>query len=185
MDQQLVVRAQDGDHAAFAVLATASIGRLTAIARLTLQDGPRAEDAVQEALVGAWRNIRSLRDPERFDAWLYRLLMRACADQARGERRHRVVELPAPELGGPIVAGADAGLAIHDELERGLRALPADQRAVVVLTYYLDLPLADVAQALDVPLGTVKSRLNRALSGLRARLEADERVSSRTAERFA
>ena len=74
MDRQLVVRAQAGDHAAFAALAGASIGRLTAIARLTLRDGSRAEDAVQEALVGAWRNIRSLHDPERFDAWLYRLL---------------------------------------------------------------------------------------------------------------
>jgi RNA polymerase sigma-70 factor, ECF subfamily len=183
MDRQLVVRAQAGDHAAFAALAGASIGRLTAIARLTLRDGPRAEDAVQEALVGAWRNIRSLRDPERFDAWLYRLLMRACADQIRGERRHRVVQLP--ELGGPAVPGPDARLAVHDELERGLRALPMDQRAVVVLTYYLDLPLADVAEVLEVPLGTVKSRLNRALSGLRARLEADSRLPSLSAERYA
>jgi RNA polymerase sigma factor (sigma-70 family) len=185
MDQQLVIRARDGDHAAFATLASASIGRLTAIARLTLQDGPRAEDAVQDALVGAWRNIRSLRDPARFDAWLYRLLMRACSDVARTERRRRVVELPLPELGGPSVAAADAHLAVADELERGLRALPVEQRAVVVLTYYLDLPLAEVAAALDVPLGTVKSRLNRALAGLRAHLDADARVAARTAEHFA
>jgi RNA polymerase sigma factor (sigma-70 family) len=185
MDRQLVVRAQAGDHAAFAALAGASIGRLTAIARLTLRDGSRAEDAVQEALVGAWRNIRSLHDPERFDAWLYRLLMRACADQARSERRNRVVQLPVLELVGPFVAAPDTGLAVHDELERGLRALPTDQRAVIVLTYYLDLPLADVAEALEVPLGTVKSRLNRALSGLRARLEADGRAPSQSAEHFA
>jgi len=185
MDRQLVVRAQGGDHAAFAALAAASIGQLTAIARLTLHDDPQAQDAVQEALVGAWRNIRGLRDPDRFDAWLYRLLLRACLDQARQERRHRVVEIPLPELSGPSVAAADRDLVVHDELERGLRGLPREQRAVIVLVFYVDLPLAEVAQILDCPLGTVKSRLNRALAALRARLEADAREPSQPTERYA
>jgi RNA polymerase sigma-70 factor (ECF subfamily) len=185
MDRQLVVRAQGGDHAAFALLAAASIGRLTAIARLTLRDDPAAQDAVQEALVEAWRNIRSLPDPDRFDAWLYRLLIRACFDQARQQRRQRVVEIPLPALGGPTVAAADRDLVVHDELERGLRGLAPDQRAVIVLTFYLDLPVAEVATVLDLPIGTVKSRLNRALAALRARLDADAREPSPAAERFA
>jgi RNA polymerase sigma-70 factor, ECF subfamily len=185
MDRQLVVRAQGGDHGAFAALAAASIGRLSAVARLTLHDRQRADDAVQEALVEAWRNIRGLRDPDRFEAWLHRLLMRACFDEVRRERRHQVVEIPMPALGGLSVAAADRHLDIHDQLERGLRNLAADQRAVIVLTYYLDLPLAEVARVLDLPVGTAKSRLNRALAALRARLEADEREPARTAERFA
>jgi RNA polymerase sigma-70 factor, ECF subfamily len=185
MDRQLVVRAQGGDHAAFAALAAASIGRLTAVARLTLQDRPLAEDAVQEALIEGWRNIRGLRDADRFEAWLHRLLMRACFAQVRRQRRQRVVEIPLPVLGGPTVTGAEPALLVRDELERGLRALAADQRAVIVLTYYLDLPLAEVARVLDVPIGTVKSRLNRALAALRARLEADRREPSPTAERYA
>jgi RNA polymerase sigma-70 factor, ECF subfamily len=185
MDRQLVVRAQDGDHAAFAALAAASIGRLTAVARLTLRDDPAAQDAVQEALVEAWRSIRGLRDPDRFDAWLYRLLLRACFDQARHERRRRVSEVPLPELGGPSVAGAERDLVVNDELERGLRGLPPEQRAVIVLAFYLDLPLAEIAAVLDCPIGTVKSRLNRALAALRARLEADAREPSQSTERFA
>jgi RNA polymerase sigma-70 factor (ECF subfamily) len=175
MDWQLVVKAQGGDHAAFAALAAASIGRLTAIARLTLRDNHLAQDAVQEALVEAWRNIRSLRDPDRFDAWLYRLLLRACLDQAHRERRQRVAEILLPELGGPSVASADRDIAVHDELERGLRDLTPAQRAVIVLAFYLDLPLAEVATVLDCPIGTVKSRLNRALAALRARLDAAAR----------
>jgi RNA polymerase sigma-70 factor, ECF subfamily len=185
MDRQLVVRAQGGDHAAYAALAAASIGRLTAIARMTLRDEPHAQDAVQEALVEAWRNIRGLRDPDRFDAWLYRLLLRACFDQARSERRRRVVEVELPELGGPSVGSADRDLVIRDELERGLRGLAPEQRAVIVLAFYLDLPLSEVARILDRPIGTVKSRLNRALAALRARLEADAREPSQPAERYA
>jgi RNA polymerase sigma-70 factor (ECF subfamily) len=185
MDRQLVVRAQAGDHDAFAVIAAASIGRLTAVARLTLQNGPRAEDAVQEALIEAWRSIRGLRDPDRFEAWLHRLLLRACFEQVRHARRQRVVEIPLPALDGPTVAGAERDLLVHDELDRGLRHLQPDQRAVIVLTYYLDLPLAEVAQVLDVPIGTVKSRLNRALAALRARLDADARSPARPTERLA
>lgn len=185
MDRQLVVRAQDGDHAAFAALAGASIGRLTAIARLTLRDDAAAQDAVQEALVAAWRSIRGLREPDRFEAWLHRLLMRACLDQARHERHHRVLEIPLPDLGGPSVAAADRDLVVHDELERGLRGLAPDRRAVIVLAFYLDLPLAEIATVLDCPIGTVKSRLNRALAALRARLEADAREPSQPTERYA
>jgi len=117
---------------------------------------------VQEALVEAWRNIRGLRDPGRFDAWLYRLLLRACFDQARSERRRRIVEVELPELGGPSVGSADRDLVIRDELERGLRGLAPEQRAVIVLAFYLYLPLSEVARILDRPIGTVKSRLNRA-----------------------
>jgi RNA polymerase sigma-70 factor (ECF subfamily) len=83
------------------------------------------------------------------------------------------------------VSGGERAFAMHDQLERGLARIPADQRAVVVLVYYLDLPLADAAQAMGVPLGTTKSRLNRATQALRAALEADDRMPSRVGERLA
>lgn len=130
MDRQLVVRAREGDHSAFAALAAASIGGLTAVARLTLRDGHHVEDAVQEALIEAWRGIRGLRDPDRFEAWLHRLLMRACFDQVRRERHHQGVELSLLPSSGSTAAAADRHLLLHDELERGRRTLRVEQRAV-------------------------------------------------------
>jgi RNA polymerase sigma-70 factor (ECF subfamily) len=185
MDRELVVRAQGGDRDAFSVLAATSLGRLNAVARLIVRDEQGAEDAVQDALVEAWRSIRGLRNPDRFEAWLHRLLVRACYSHARKGRRQQVAEIRLLPTDGSIEADAQRALAIHDQLERGLRRLQPDQRAVLVLTYYLDLPLAEAAEILAVPTGTVKSRLNRALSALRAVLEADEREPGRVKERLA
>src|SRR6476469_9361367 len=169
MQRDLVDRAQRGDHDAFAELAGAAISRLDSAAWLILRDPEQAKDAVQNALVRAWRDLPTLRDPDRFDAWIHRLLVRACIDEARRVRRHRVdVELTA--LSTPVV---DA----RDQRERGFLRLDPEMRAVIVLHHYLDLPLPTVAATLGIPLGTAKSRLHRALGLLRAALDADARTA--------
>jgi RNA polymerase sigma-70 factor, ECF subfamily len=183
MDRVLVTQARDGDHDAFARLVALSVGRLNAIARLILRDQGLAEDAVQDAFVDAWRSLPGLRDPDRFEAWLTRLLVRACQDSRRRVARRWQVEFPLEPGDGPDVADHQAELAVADQLERSLRRLTVDQRTVLVLTYYLDLPLAEAAAVLGVPTGTMKSRLNRAISALRATVDADDRLSARTAER--
>ena len=175
LDQQaLVERARRGDHDAFAVLAGDAIARLDAAARLILRDRELAKDVVQDTLLRAWRDLPGLRDPDRFDAWLNRLLTHAAIDEAR-RRRRRVIEVELSPLDAPI-SDPIHGLFDKDELLRAFGRLPVDQRAVIVLHYYLDLPLADAAAVLGVPVGTVKSRLNRAVSGMRAAVDADARA---------
>lgn len=167
-DPSLVRAAANGDHAAFAVLVQAALPRLDAAARFMVRDPGYAQDAVQDALVRAWRDLPSLRDPDRFDAWVYRLTVRSCLDQLRTRRRRVEVELPAAT--GGLVPDGSASAAERDEIERGLARLSPDQRALVVLRFYLDLTLADAADALGIPLGTAKSRLHRALAELRTSL---------------
>jgi RNA polymerase sigma-70 factor (ECF subfamily) len=185
VNRELVVQAREGDHDAFAQLAAASIGRLNAIARLILSDYSLAEDAVQDALVDAWRDLRGLRDPDRFDAWLNRLLVRACQNARRRDRHRRGAEVVLMPSHEPSTADAQASVANADQLERALGRLTIDQRAVLVLSYFVDLSLADAAVALGIPVGTLKSRLNRALAALRASIEADERLLIPSAERLA
>jgi RNA polymerase sigma-70 factor (ECF subfamily) len=176
-----VEQARQGDHDAFAVLAGAAIARLDAIARLILRDPERAKDAVQETLVRAWRDLPALRDPDRFDGWLYRLLVNACTDEARRRRRH-AVEVELTPIHYPTMRDSTISVAERDALERGFRRLDPEQRALVVLHHYLDLPLPEVAETLRIPLGTAKSRLHRALSAMRAALEADLRTTTETME---
>lgn len=177
MQRDLVERARRGDHDAFAELAGAAISRLDSAAWLILRDPDQAKDAVQNALVRAWRDLPALRDPDRFDAWLHRLVVRACIDEARRLRRHRVdVELTDLHVAGPMAAGYESTIADRDQLERGFLRLEPEMRAVIVLHHYLDLPLPAVAATLGIPLGTAKSRLHRALGLMRAVLDADSRV---------
>lgn len=183
--RDLVIRARGGDRDAFSELVARSIGRLTAVGRMILRDEYAAQDAVQDACIEAWRSLPGLRDPDRFDAWMRRLLVRACFRTARRRKRVGAIEIRLTPGDEPAVAGAERHLAVHDQLERGLARIPAEQRAVVVLVYYLDLPLADAAQAMDIPLGTAKSRLNRATHALRAAIESDDREPSRLGERLA
>ena len=180
--RELVIRARGGDQDAFSELASRSIGRLTAVARMILRDEYAAQDAVQETFIEAWRSLPGLREPDRFDAWTRRLLVRACFRGARRTSRVRAVEIQLTPADEPAVPDGGTHLAIRDQLERGLARLPQEQRAVVVLVYYLDLPLADAAEALGIPLGTTKSRLNRATSALRAALDADNREATRARE---
>ena len=173
-----MMRARGGDKDAFGALVTPSLGRLHAVARLILHDEDLAEDAVQDALVDAWRDLRGLRDPTRFDAWLHRVTVHACYSLARRQSRHRVREINA-RVDDPI-APHDAARSVEltDELDRGLRRLPTDQRALVVLVYYLDLPVAEAADTLGIPFGTAKSRLHRAINALRAELAAIARETT-------
>ena len=169
----LVELAKQGDREAFAALASASIDRLFAIARRILQDHQRAEDAVQSALLNAWRDLASLRDPSRFDVWLKKILVHACYEESRKHRAFRVslnvvpLEPVQPDSAGP--------LADRDELERAFVRLTVEQRAVVVLHFYNGLSLKDAAQILDIPEGTARSRVHYALRVLRAAIEADSR----------
>jgi len=183
VQRDLVDRARQGDHDAFAELAGAAISRLDAAAWLILRDPDQAKDAVQNALVRAWRDLPTLRDPDRFDAWLHRLLVRACIDEARRLRRHRVdVELTDIHAASATMAGLESSVADRDQLERGFVRLDPGMRAVIVLHHYLDLPLPAVASTLGIPLGTAKSRLHRALGLLRAALDADARLAPNPVE---
>ena len=180
MQRDLVDLARRGDHAAFTALVAGSINGLYATARLILRSDDRAEDAVQDALLRAWLGIRALRDPERFEAWLRRLLVNACYRAARNNRRRQVFEIHDLPFGGPSTADGQLTLAIRDQLERGFGRLAPEQRAVLVVHHYLDLPDAEAADVLGIPIGTMKSRLSRAKAALRAALAADERESTVT-----
>ena len=165
----LVERAREGDHDAFATLAGAAVARLDAAARLILRDRELARDAVQDGLLRAWRDLPGLRDPDRFDAWLHRLIVHACLDAAR-RRRRRVIEVELTPATQPFVADGSSELADRDLLDDALRRLTPEWRAVVVLHYYLGMPLPDVAVALRIPEGTAKSRLHRSLGAMRLSL---------------
>ena len=183
MQRDLVERARKGDHDAFAELAGAAISRLDATAWLMLRDADRATDAVQNALVRAWRDLPTLRDPDRFDAWLHRLLVNACIDLLRRDRRHRFEVVITDTSPMPVVNDATSAIADRDELERGFRRLDPEERAVIVLHHYLDLPLPEVAATLRIPLGTAKSRLYRGLREMHAALDADARLGPDVRER--
>jgi RNA polymerase sigma-70 factor, ECF subfamily len=177
MQAGLVERAQGGDQDAFAALATASVDRCYAIAYRILRNMDRAQDATQQALLSAWRDLPTLRDPERFDAWLFRLVVRACYAQATHDRRwgSGVRLIPSDQSTVPDSASS---IADRDELERGFRRLSPEQRAVLVLHHYLGYPLTEIAETLGIPVGTARSRLHYATRQLRAAIEADARPTS-------
>jgi RNA polymerase sigma-70 factor, ECF subfamily len=177
---ELVERARHGDREAFAVLAGGAVDRLYGIARLILRDTELAEDATQEALVRAWRDLPTLRDVERFDAWLYRVIVRSCTDVGRHQRRWRaeITVLPTE----PAESDRTSELADRDQLERGLRRLNDAQQAILVLTYYVGLTPSESADALGIPVGTAKSRLHYAIEALRAAIAADERGATASAQ---
>lgn len=178
MQRDLVIRASTGDHDAFASLATGAYGRLHRTAQLILRHEDLASDAVQEALMSAWLHIRAVRDPDRFDAWLNRLVVRACYTELRRAKRRPIqVQVAVDAVKGPRIDDTTSALADRDELERGLRLLSVEHRAALAVHHYLGLGDAEAATVLDVPIGTYKSRLNRAHAALRAVLEADARVA--------
>ena len=182
MDRDLVVRAQGGDETAFADLTAAVGGRLHAVARRILRDVDLADDATQQALVAIWRDLPQLRDPANFEGWSYRVLIRCCFAEGRRDRAWAPNLYVLPEA-GPPQPDATGAVIDRDELERGFRRLSLEHRAVVVLHYYLDLPLDGIAEVLGIPRGTVRSRLHHAMRILRAALEADARPVDREAVR--
>ena len=173
--RDLVERAMGGDRDAFAELQRGTIDRLYAIARLILRDGDSAQDATQEAYIAAWRRLSGLRDPDRFEPWLRRLLVNACYQEARSAKRRATAEGRVrpidTEAADPATATAD-----RDQLARAFGALAPEQRALIVMHYHLGLPMQETALILGLPLGTVKSRLNRTKQQMRATLEADARL---------
>jgi len=176
VDQRaLVEQARQGDHDAFAVLVRASIPRLDAAARLILRDRELAGDAVQEAFIRAWRNLPGLRDPGAFDGWLHRLLVRSCIDAIR-HRKARPAEVELLADDGPVGADLASDVVDRELIDDALRRLDPTWRAVVVLHYFLGMPLPEAASVLGIPLGTAKSRLHRSLGLMRLAI-ADEVVA--------
>ena len=178
MEPTLVERARHGDRDAFAALVAESIDRLYSIAHRILRDPEAARDATQQALLEAWRDLPTLRDATRWEAWTYRLLVRTCYRAARRERRSgspvRLLPLDAAE-GDTVAAVAD-----RDEIERGFRSLSPEHRAVVVLHFYAGLSLTEVARALSIPTGTARSRLHAARNRLRAAIGEGRELPART-----
>ena len=170
MDAETVMRAQRGDEVAFAAITQASHGRLKQVAFRILRDRHLAEDAMQQALVEMWRKLPSLRDPSRFEAWSYRVLVNACYREAKRHQRSFGV---VPGERGITTPDGTAAVNDRDQLERGFARLSMDHRAVLVMHYYLDLTIEDTAAALGISSGTAKSRLNRAMEKLRLALHAD------------
>ena len=170
MDQrELVERARRGDHDAFAALAGRFVARLDAAARLILRDRDLAQDAVQEGFIRAWRSLPSLRDPDRFEGWLRSLVARSCLDILR-KRKRRPIEVGLTSTDGPAIDDASSVTAERELLDAILQRLPPEQRSVVVLRYYFDLELPDIAATLAIPVGTAKSRLHRSMSAMRIAL---------------
>ena len=178
MDADLVILAQQGDKGAFGLIAARIADRFLAVSRRILRDIDLAEDATQQALLAIWQDLPQLRDPARFDAWSYRLLVRACYAEGRKERRWAPNLRLMPE-DEPAAADDLSSVVDREQLERGFRRLTLEHRAVVVLYHYLDMPLDGIAEALGIPVGTAHSRLHHAMRGLRAALDAEARPAVR------
>ena len=175
MQRELVEQAQRGDQEAYAALVNLAADRLYAVAFRILRDRDRAEDALQQALVDVWRDLPDLRDPERFEAWAYRLVCRASYREAHRVRRITGWVRDVPLAGGPVDGDPSNRLCERDELERGFRRLTPEHRAVLVLHFFVGLPVTEIAETLDIPIGTAGSRLHYAVRSLRAAYEADAR----------
>jgi RNA polymerase sigma-70 factor (ECF subfamily) len=176
VDRDLVEQAQRGDREAFALLARTHADALFAVAQRILRDVDRAEDATQQTLVIAWRQLRRLRDPDRFVSWLHRILVNACyTELARTRRWSANVRVLAPT---DYVPADELSVADRDELERGFRRLPPDQRAILVLHHYVGLAPTEIAEIIGIPPGTARSRLHYAHRAMRAALEADARLDA-------
>lgn len=182
VDRRLVEQAQRGDEDAFEALVLATGDRCVGIAYRILRDVDLAEDAVQSAYVSAWRDLKSLREPDRFEPWLHRTLTRACYEEARKSRRFaaniRALPVESSYSSDDVLLVVD-----RDQLDRGIRRLSVEQRAVLVFHHYLGLTLPEIADRLDIPLGTAKSRLHHATNAMRAALDADSRTALDSRER--
>jgi RNA polymerase sigma-70 factor, ECF subfamily len=175
MDRDLVAQATNGDQGALESLLVMSHPRLYRVAYGILRDRQLAEDATQRALLDIWRDIRRLREPSKFEGWSNRLLLRICYEEAKRQRAwvpdlasQAFASLRAPDQYGSVLD--------RDQLERAFRHLSVEHRTVLVLRCMLDMPMEQVAETLGVAPGTVGSRLSRAISALRAALEADSRA---------
>ena len=176
MQVDLVERASRGDRDAFAALVNATVDRCYGLAYRILRDHHRAQDATQQALLGAWRDLPRLREPERFEAWLYRLVVHASYMEARTERRStaRVLAIRPTEAAPGDEMGA---VGDRELLDQAFRTLSPEHRSVVVLHHHHGYPLTEIASLLGIPVGTARSRLHYALRQLRAELDSADRSS--------
>jgi len=170
--RDVVERAMRGDREAFGVLVVHTSDRMYAIATRILRDAELAEDALQSALLTAWRQLPTLRDPDRFEAWVRRLLVHACYAEAR-RRRAWAANVRVLPIDGPAGPDMLISVADRDALDRAFRRLTIEQRAVFVLHHHVGLQLVEIAETLGVPAGTARSRLHYATRALRAAVEAD------------
>lgn len=165
--------ATEGESAddAFATFTAARLDESYRLARRILRDDHEAQDATHDAFVAAWRNRRALRDPERVDAWFGRILVNACRERLRRGARRPTAVLPAelPELAGDPYRHSDD----RDAIQRAFRTLNPDQRIAVVLRFYRDLSVDEIARLVRSPSGTVKSRLHHAMRQLREAIQTD------------
>ena len=184
MRRALVERAKHGDSEAFDELARQVGDQCMAIAFRILRDADQADDAVQSALIASWRDIRRLRDVDRFESWLHRILVNECYAEARRRRRWsanlHVLARPEGDDQTAILTVND-----RDQLDRAFRRLTLEQRSVLVFHHYIGLTAEQVAERLGIPVGTAKSRIHHATKLLRASLEADARTPQASGERLA
>lgn len=179
MQRDLVEQARDGDVDAFTQLVKVSAPRLHGLANLLLRDPDRALDAVQDAFVAAWRDIRAVRDVDAWDAWLHRLTVRICYRLAKKDRRRSRIEHDLVAIvHSTTVPDPSADVAVRQWVGDEIGRLDIDQRVVIVLHYYLDLPVREVAEILDIPLGTAASRLHRGLEVMRVSMREDPRATN-------
>jgi RNA polymerase sigma-70 factor (ECF subfamily) len=177
MQRELVDRAKRGEEEAFDALARQVGDRCMAIASWILRDADLAEDAVQAALVRAWRELRTLRDADRFEPWLHRILTNECYAEARRRTRWSAKIRVLP-LADAVDAGGVLTVDDRDQLERAFRRLTLEQRTVLVFHHVVGLPLPELAERLGIPLGTAKSRLRNGTATMRASLDADSRATA-------
>jgi RNA polymerase sigma-70 factor (ECF subfamily) len=177
VDRDLVEAAMRGDQAAFVDLVQSRGDRLFAIAHRILRDVDRAEDALQDALVIAWRDLPDLRDPDRFDAWVHRLLTHVCIEQAGRERR-RVANLRILPIESPQAPDDFLNIADRDQLDRAFRRLTPEERAIIVLRHYIGYEPSEIAEVLGAPAGSIRSRLHHAHRAMRAAIDADARAAA-------
>jgi RNA polymerase sigma-70 factor (ECF subfamily) len=154
--------------------------RIDAVYRLSfaiLGDEADARDATQDTFVTAWQRVRSLRETDRFDAWLQRVAVNSARMTHRARRRRSVREIPASRLGGIPDLPATASPAETDAstLDAALRRLTVEQRSILVLHHLDRRSVADLGDILEIPIGTVKSRLHSARQALQAALDAEAR----------
>lgn len=177
MDRELVERAQRGDESAFAALAVRIGDRMYAVAHHILGDADRADDAAQQAMIDIWRHLPELKDPDRFQVWAHRIVVRAAYAESR-RLRTWTLKVKSVALDRSTSPDVVAAIADRDQLERGFQRLPIDHRAVVVLKHFGGLSNEEIAEALEIPVGTVRSRLHHSIRTLRAALDADARTTA-------
>ena len=177
-DHSLADRARNGDLDAFEELMHARIDAIYRLSYAIVGDEADARDSTQESFITAWRGIRGLRDPGRFDAWLQRIAVNTARMTLRSRGRRHVREIPSGDV-ATLAAMSDQGRPERsdgDVLGAALDRLPVDQRTILVLHHLEGHDLAGLADVLEVPVGTVKSRLHGARQALRAALSAEERA---------